>query len=984
MDKINLLAFSLPIVFFLYFLLVGYSALSILRTQRNIIQNLLLAPSVGVAFTILPIFWLNYSGLPVIKFAILLTFFLTIISFLILLYKRPLFPLKKYLPFLAIFLLALLFTGRPLFEFGFNWLSFANDDMTNYCLSALRFLYHGYNDTPNAETILNGRDYSQVYWFLKVPRMERAGTDLLLAWVSALTRLNPVQIFMPVIVALFATLISATGAMLYQTKKWKNITLVSCFLLSCSPLSSLSVLCQLIAQVGGIPLFLTTCTLILQPFHIYQKYISLRQGILFSGVICALLIVYPELTPFLLLSIGLYFIISFLQGWRPNRSFMLTALLCIVLPVIALNTYWVNILFFVHLQVRVGLGFNDAGLFPYFFVPSGLSDLFGLQTIANPSKEPWTSLSILISSSLLILVASTTLLKIRNKLPIAIVMVVMSATTVILFVHSNGFGLFKISMYLQPVLISMLVISIFYFIKTKSKKIIFFTMFSLLTLYTQNNYVTYSMGGLGNPFVQLSDASQTKLLTEIKKLNKNESDNKLLVFDTSNIVIAKLFALYLSGKEAKFNSNNFFNIFRFWPDKTNFFLVHLQPKISKTANTLHDYISSKNYIFNFLINPKQSNVSTSFIKFYETPANNVDLVISTPLRTIFNRREFPELIPSNFIIRPLKDVSNHLIFVNSTLGQDYYLGIPKHISLYNLQKDYFYDQKGMAGLGSYLLFQVINPSHTVRFELNFTKTLMGDHTNQLPTPTAIGRTRIPFDIMGRGSARVFSSPIEPQVIMKNSYIMLDLGKGKKNAENPRSIIMKLFGKDVALDSRVLTCYARDVSIISEDEYKKLKPPSSLGKFPDDLDNPDLEYSGIYEDGWISENAYFYLLQPNNIDKLIVRGFLPPSANSPSSTKLQILVDDKQVFNQKINVGNFDIALNVIPNDKRRKVELHFDRLVYLPGDTKPLSAKIEFIGFTNPQPDLTKTDCFPEKYVWLSIIYHKVKPFLSYIKHHIV
>ena len=48
------------------------------------------------------------------------------------------FPWRALAPFFAITIAYLLYTGFPLFRFGFNWISYANDDMANYCLGAHR------------------------------------------------------------------------------------------------------------------------------------------------------------------------------------------------------------------------------------------------------------------------------------------------------------------------------------------------------------------------------------------------------------------------------------------------------------------------------------------------------------------------------------------------------------------------------------------------------------------------------------------------------------------------------------------------------------------------------------------------------------------------------------------------------------------------------------------------------------------------------
>ena len=45
-------------------------------------------------------------------------------------------PLAEYGPFALIFVLGLLVTCRPMLEFGFDWVSYANPDMAHYTLGA--------------------------------------------------------------------------------------------------------------------------------------------------------------------------------------------------------------------------------------------------------------------------------------------------------------------------------------------------------------------------------------------------------------------------------------------------------------------------------------------------------------------------------------------------------------------------------------------------------------------------------------------------------------------------------------------------------------------------------------------------------------------------------------------------------------------------------------------------------------------------------
>ena len=48
-------------------------------------------------------------------------------------------PFRRLAPFAAVLLLAALANGYPMIRFGFNWISYGDDDMTNYLLAANSF-----------------------------------------------------------------------------------------------------------------------------------------------------------------------------------------------------------------------------------------------------------------------------------------------------------------------------------------------------------------------------------------------------------------------------------------------------------------------------------------------------------------------------------------------------------------------------------------------------------------------------------------------------------------------------------------------------------------------------------------------------------------------------------------------------------------------------------------------------------------------------
>src|SRR5450755_260721 len=206
-------AFLFALALFVFWGLIGFATISVFSPRLRLIQGVLISPSIGVAVTILPVFFINRAGLPVKDFGGILLPILAAFAVLAVVIKRPIFPAKRCVPPFGIVVAALLLAARPMFSYSFDWVSFSNDDMANYCLGAQRFLNSGYFDTPNLANLLAGKDYSQAYWFMHVAGGARSGSELMLAVVWALSGLNAHQIFMPVIMALHLALVAGVGAM---------------------------------------------------------------------------------------------------------------------------------------------------------------------------------------------------------------------------------------------------------------------------------------------------------------------------------------------------------------------------------------------------------------------------------------------------------------------------------------------------------------------------------------------------------------------------------------------------------------------------------------------------------------------------------------------------------------------------------------------------------------------------------------------------
>jgi hypothetical protein len=195
-------------------------------------------------------------------------------------------------------------------------------------------------------------------------------------------------------------------------------------------------------------------------------------------------------------------------------------------------------------------------------------------------------------------------------------------------------------------------------------------------------------------------------------------------------------------------------------------------------------------------------------------------------------------------------------------------------------------------------------------------------------------------------------PIEPAEVSHLPYVSIDFGRdGQRFAINPRSWLMSMFGRNITLDTRSIIGFGRDISLISQEQYAALQPPANVRSFPNDLANPALEYSGIYEDGWISEHSFF-VLEPRSTDRSIgVKGVIPLIDDKQFSTHLTVLVDGTEVTIRELKFGNFDIRVPITGGTGRHKIELVWDKFQRLPGDDgRPTGGHMDFIGYSGDAP----------------------------------
>jgi hypothetical protein len=411
-----------------------------------------------------------------------------------------------------------------------------------------------------------------------------------------------------------------------------------------------------------------------------------------------------------------------------------------------------------------------------------------------------------------------------------------------------GFGLLKLFMYAQPFAAAAAAVAM---TRITRRSVLITSAGALvvlvgLQLRTQSVYVERSR----NP-IDLHNASDDDLLPAFRRAFENTQLPVVAV--TENPVLAKLQAASIGKRPLYFVSRDVFRdligLFSSGPGAREQLQLY-----DKTAGWKNEVFSSS-----------PAHTSGTTITFGDNlhaskllAGNRCLLALPSGSQLALNRRWLPEGSP-DLVFRRCGDVRNELVFTSSSVGESFYLPLHQQtVSFYQLEPDVFAAGHMFAGFGRFALFRILNPSGRIRLELSVTTTPRQDGSNRLPPALVVGSTRQPLGALGRGSAHVFSTLLEPRRINGQSYVLLDMGQTGRILSTPRSGIPGLYGHSRALDPRYLTSYVRDVSVVTDSQYRELTPPSEISRFPTDLLDPRLEYSGLYEDGWMGEDAFVVL------------------------------------------------------------------------------------------------------------------------------
>ena len=920
-----MIALSLALAAFAAWWLIGLAVLAVARADTTDLRIALTAPVLGTAVTVLALFVVSHAGAGMTDGAPPVVGVLLFAASVIVIARRPRVPRGAW-PVIALCLIDLVFVGRPMFAFGLDWIANANDDMANYVLSATDLLHHGLRGPVDIVGLSHDRDYPSLLRTLH-DQGSRPGADITLAAFSSSVRRPPYELFMPLILALnMCTICGAAALAMQAARRWWAAS-VAALLFAASPLATYGVLAQLMPQVWGLGLAAALFAVLMRD-DLYRRRAAASELAAVAFLVCALVVVYVELAAAVSAAYVLYIVVLIVQrrvNWRAVAPLWGIAMLAMLA---LLNSYLFRELHYVASQasggVKGGVGF--ARLFGFTLVPSALAVLMGL-AVQNPSPNTrFMSEAILIAIGLCSGVAVGALLTLRRRVASSLVLLTYLALGVFLGLRSSDFGLFKLYMYVQPFLAAAAAVWLSY-IKRRSVLVLAGVALALLVavqVRTANHYVQASR----NP-VDLPHASERDLLPTFRRWFAAERSP--VISTTENPVLGKLEAVSTHGRPLLFVAKNLF---------LNFASA---TEMGWTSHSILTQAAQGRSRDTFLQNPRANLVL----------ANGPCLIVlPTGSQTPLNRYQLPEGSP-DLAERRCGHAQNLLVFTSSSLGQGFFL--PKNrrrVSFYQLEPDYFYPGHTFAGFGRFVLFRVLDPSLSFRLELDVTTTVRQDGSNVLPQADIVGTKRRLLPLVGRGSARVFSAPLRPQLIAGQPFLLLDMGVEGRLNPYPRSGIEALYGRSVSVDPRFLTSYVRDISVVSDAQYRDLRSPLALSHFPGDLADPNLEYSGVYEDGWVAENSYV-TLAGGRASHLVVRADVLQIPHQ----HLAVFVNGRRVASRAVEAGPLELRIAVPGSASRRRVELRWSHTVPLgSSDHRPAAAHLRFVGLVpSPRTDLKRT-----------------------------
>lgn len=887
-----------------------------------------LAPSLGLSIHVIALFTLSRVGMPMSEAALPVLSVLIGLASLILSLRFSRWFSRDSCVYLSLIFLCAVPVAIPLALFGFEWLAFLNGDFAYYSLSAKRFLEYGYSELPAIGLAGSDRDRSLETWRLVNEIGHRAGIDILLASFIAITRLTAHQIFMPLLVALHAIAAVSSGALTFRATGRPAPAFITAALVSLSPMFSLQVTMQLMAQCAGLVFFIAFCA----AYPKLQDAYKTHSVVAATFLVCGVMIAYSEILPFIFLYVlttELFFLArrGRLAGFYARTKILGVLLISVLL---LLSSYAFDAARFV---VIVFKGSSSSGamssmdglsLFPYVNLPGYPAVIFGWASLPGTSNFILILIGILFLFSILFLIST----RVFMEDPAGFVCMIFVIIGAFLFLRGNDFGVFKISMFSQPFIISAVVSGLSLIVANQAIVVgIFFLYAVSIVPALSRNLERVSLDDRQAIFPFASSKEIGRQLRELDSYAKQVRP-KALVATTLSRELAMIQAYYFTGIPFCWMSQNCFG-----SDGVDAFADRFIKSTTKGGRG--NAIQGPSSLF-FRSDSKGYELDDIWVLGLTgefSPINRSTAGIGYRVR-----------------LEPVRALSNYLVFQNHRFSTSYVSDGWRDgsVGIWLVERDPWFPDTIMAAVGRYHIYQVINPVQNSQLLLSVTANGRPQDGFRLPTPVVVGNKSLTLPVVGRGSARVLSDPIEVAQVGTNSYVGIDFGRDGSFFN--RTFTPGWFSRLTArADVRRSVVFLRDVSLVTRNSRDDRRAPKRVVDFPGALADSGFLYSGIFEDGWIAEQAYVVLEVEQEKGTLILRlrGEIPSINGRIFATQVSISINDETVYANRRSSGWVDLSVPVLPrmtSNGSLKISVSCDAVQVLPGgDDRPVCLKLNRI-----------------------------------------
>jgi hypothetical protein len=876
------------VAFLLVPLVLGYLALlgiaCVCAFGRRVPTALVLtSPASGAGVLVALELTLNRLGLPVASFALALALGMGVAAAAVVAWRRPQIAWDELRPLAFPVLAGCLLAGAPIMVFGFDWAGNANPDMALYTNSAASFLRHGFFDVPDVGTLRANTDAARNAWFWEVLPPNRYGADALVALAAAVFRVPVYEIYMVLEVASFGALVTATAALVLDRGSRLRTYASAALIAVASPLMLYVIFQQLLPQILGQVAMVALVALVQTRSD--DPVATRQRGVALGCVLVALLFYYPEISS--VVALGAVVTAPFVL-WAHRHA--LRDLLSAEAPVtgIALVTVLVLLnagIFTVvaTLQTLSTIGANVAaeqiGPITYYLIPSGLANLWGFAPF-DGYLEPWLSIGIVAGFLAFagVLAASVRALP-RGRLADGMTVATM-ALLLYLFARRSGYGSFKIAFLLQPflaVFAASALVAACDFLRRRLRFDLRWSVPAALTLaigltaYSTLQYLGATADVFRTAdakFTELHAASTHRLYAQLDRIAgeyRAMASAAHFISDAPLPNLAQIEGIAFVGHPLTFAAMDPYSYWYGSVHRPRTPAIVGWPAGSRARAIANGY--ERRALFEWrTLSLGGARVDASVAPPMAPRADDV-LIETGPNLTILNR----STAPPGFDVRavPLRGVRNRLALVDSELGP-----VPlkklRTSAIGPVEPDPFARTETVATVGTSMLLEVMNGDPAIRLRLDVTGTLNPEHVDDLPPITVEGTSAVKLTDLGSGAARLLTPPIRPFEALGHRYVVVRFGRPPLHFLAHRSWIMALFGRDIDLQPRTFTLYGRDISIV-----RTVPPsPSYITTFPHDLLDRALLFSGIYEDGWMS-NAVHVRLKSAEHALFRLRANVPP-------------------------------------------------------------------------------------------------------------